>query len=211
MREYWIPMIAFGALTFVEGYVSPAHYPLAYVVKAVIVTTTLLLCREPLREIAFAPNVIVPSILVGAVVFVAWVGLDRVLHYPRIGERAAFDPSSLRGTVWWPVFLSVRLWGLIAMVPVMEEIFWRSFLLRYLTNYDFRKIPVGTFSAFALGIMVVASAVSHPEWLAAVIASVAYALWLRQTRNLFAAIVAHATTNAALGVYVLVTGEWHYW
>src|SRR6185295_3609801 len=123
MRDYWIPMILFGALTLEEAYVSPEWYPAAYLIKAVIVTTALLMCREPLREISFATNVIVPSVLVGLAVFVAWVGLDRVLHYPRFGTRSGFDPTSLQGTLWWPVFLSVRLYGLVLMVPVMEEIF----------------------------------------------------------------------------------------
>jgi membrane protease YdiL (CAAX protease family) len=59
--------------------------------------------------------------------------------------------------------------------------------------------------------MVAASALSHPEWLVAVIASLAYGLWIRRTRSLFGAIVAHATTNGALGAYVLATGEWQYW
>jgi CAAX prenyl protease-like protein len=93
----------------------------------------------------------------------------------------------------------------------MEEIFWRSFLLRYLTQHDFRKLAVGTFSAMALWVMVAGSALAHPEWLVAAIASLAYAFWLRRTRSLFASIVAHATTNAALGAYVLTTGAWQYW
>jgi CAAX prenyl protease-like protein len=97
------------------------------------------------------------------------------------------------------------------MVPVMEEIFWRSFMLRYLTQLDFRRVAVGTFSASALWVTVGGSALSHPEWLVAAIAALAYSLWLRRTRSLFASIVAHATTNAALGVYVLTTGSWQYW
>jgi CAAX prenyl protease-like protein len=97
------------------------------------------------------------------------------------------------------------------MVPVMEEIFWRSFMLRYLTQVDFRRLAVGTFSASALWVTVAGSAVSHPEWLVAAIAGLLYALWLRRTASLFASIVAHATTNAALGAYVLTTGSWQYW
>jgi CAAX prenyl protease-like protein len=93
----------------------------------------------------------------------------------------------------------------------MEEIFWRSFLLRYLTNPDFQRLKVGTFSASALWVMVAASALAHPEWLVAAAASLAYAFWLRRTGSLFGVIVAHATTNAALGGYVLVTGDWQYW
>jgi CAAX prenyl protease-like protein len=83
--------------------------------------------------------------------------------------------------------------------------------LRFLTHQDFTKLPVGTFSASALWLMVGASAVAHPEWLASVVASLVYALWLRRSGSLFAAIVSHATTNAALGGYMLVTRQWQYW
>ena len=211
MRDYWIPMVVFGALTMGEGYVSAEWYPAAYIAKAVIVTTTLLVFRTPLKEIRVDASVILPSVLVGAVVFVAWVGLDHLVDYPRLGARTGFDPNTLHGSAWWHPFLAARLFGLVLMVPVMEEIFWRSFLLRYFTRQDFQALPMGTFSALSLWLMVGASALAHPEWLAAVVASLAYALWLRRSRSLFAAIVAHATTNAALGGYVLVTREWHYW
>jgi CAAX prenyl protease-like protein len=210
-RDYWIPMIAFGALTVGESFVSAEWYPAAYIAKAVIVTTILLFCREPLREITFDLRVILPSMLIGLLVFVVWVGLDVVIDYPRLGGRVGFDPYQLLGTSWWPAFTLVRLYGLVLMVPVMEEIFWRSFLLRYLTQHDFRNVPIGTFSAMALWVMVAASAVAHPEWLAAVVAGLAYALWLRRSRSLFGAIVAHVTTNAALGSYVLATRQWQYW
>jgi hypothetical protein len=142
---------------------------------------------------------------------VLWVGIDRGVPYQHLGSRTAFDPSPLRGSTGWIAFLAVRFYGLVLMVPVIEEIFWRSFFLRYLTQLDFRRLPLGTFSASALWLMVGGSALSHPEWLVAAIASLAYALWLRRTRSLFASIVAHATTNAALGVYVLATGSWQYW
>jgi uncharacterized protein len=211
MRDYWIPMIVFGALTAGETLVAPRWFPAAYILKAVIVTTTLLVCRTPLREIRFDSRVILPSVAIGILVFGAWIGLDSIVDYPRLGVRGAFDPTALHGSAWWPAFILVRLFGLVLMVPVMEEIFWRSFLLRYLTRYDFRSLPVGTFSAFALWVMVAASAMAHPEWLAAVVASLAYAMWLKRSRSLFAAIVAHATTNAALGGFVLATGEWRYW
>jgi CAAX prenyl protease-like protein len=201
MRDYWIPMIVFGAMTMGEAYVPPEWFPGAYIAKAVIVTITLLVFRSPLGEITFNARVVLPSVVIGLLVFAAWVGVDRIIDYPRLGTRTGFNPEQLHGSAWWPAFLAVRLYGLVLMVPVMEEIFWRSFLLRYLTRADFHEIPVGTFSATALWVMVAASAVAHPE----------YALWLRRSRSLFGVIVAHATTNAALGGYVLATREWHYW
>jgi uncharacterized protein len=206
-----VPIVLFGALTMAESYLPVAWFPVAYIAKAVAVTMALVALRGPLAEIRPNMRVVLPSVVIGLVVFGLWVGVDRLVPYPHLGERTAFDPAPLRESGWWTVFLAVRLYGLVMMVPVMEEIFWRSFLLRYLTDTDFRRLPVGTFSASALWIMVAASAIAHPEWLVAVIASLAYAFWLRRSMSLFGAIVAHGVTNAALGVYVLTTGEYRYW
>lgn len=204
-------MVAFGVLTLGESYLPPPWFPAAYIFKALVVTVCLFVWRAPLAEIRLDARVVLPSVLLGLVVFVLWVGVDQLVPYPHLGTRTAFDPTPLQESGWWPVFLAVRLYGLVLMVPVMEEIFWRSFLVRFLTQSDFRKLPVGTFSSSALWIMVAASAFAHPEWLVAVIASLAYGLWIKRSRSLFGAIVAHATTNGALGAYVLATREWQYW
>jgi CAAX prenyl protease-like protein len=209
--DYWLPMVLFGALTLAESYLDPAWFPIAYIVKAVLVTAALVRLRRPYSDLKNDRRVILPSVAIGLLVFALWVWIDKVVPYPHFGSRSAFDPTPLQGSAWWPAFLAVRLYGLALMVPVMEEIFWRSFLLRYLTRTDFESLPVGTFSAFALLVMLAASAVAHPEWLVAVLASLAYAVWLRRSRSLFGAILAHSTTNAALGAYVLRTGEWQYW
>lgn len=204
-------MFVFAIFTVADSEVSHDWFPAVYIVKAIAVTAALLVWRGPLREIQFDRKVIVPSVALGLIVCALWIGIDRAIPYPHLGTRAAFDPTPLQGSVWGITFLVVRLYGLVLMVPVMEELFWRSFLLRYLTNPDFHRVPLGTFSALALWLMVAASALAHPEWLVAIVASLAYALWLRKTRSLFSAVVAHAATNAALGIYVLVTGNWQYW
>lgn len=209
--HYWIPIVVFGLMTAVDSSVSREWFPWAYAAKAAAVTAALFLWRAPLADIKFSTRVLLPSIVVGFIVFVLWIGVDKMVPYPHLGMRTGFDPNGLSDQSGWFFFLALRFYGLVLMVPVMEELFWRSFLLRYLTQHDFRSLPMGDFSAFALAVVTAVSAMAHPEWLVAVIASLAYALWLRRTRSLFAAIVAHATTNLALGIYVLRTGEWHYW
>lgn len=209
--QYWVPIIVFGLLTAVDSSVSRAWFPWAYAAKACCVTAALLIWRGPLADIRVTARVILPSVMLGLLVFAVWVGVDKAVPYPHLGTRSGFDPDGLRTSPAWILFLAVRFYGLVLMVPVMEELFWRSFLLRYLTRHDYQALPMGAFSGFALAVVTAASAISHPEWLVAAVASIAYAFWLRRTRSLFAAIVAHASTNLALGVYVLVTGEWHYW
>lgn len=211
IQPYVLPFVAFGVMTVLDHRVPPSLYPLTYTLKIVVVTAVLLACRRSLGDIRPTGRVVLPSMLVGFGVFVMWVGLDQLVPYPPLGSRVGFNPFALgTGHDAW-LFLFVRLYGLVVLVPVMEEIFWRSFLLRYLTSRAFRRLPIGTFSTSALLITMAASGVSHPEWLVAAVASLAYALWLRRTGSLYAVVVAHAATNAALGSYVLATGNWVYW
>jgi CAAX prenyl protease-like protein len=90
-------------------------------------------------------------------------------------------------------------------------LFWRAFLIRYLTNTDFTTVRTGQFSAMAFWLVAAFSGLVHPEWLVAVVASAAYSWLLRRTGSLFATVMAHAVTNAALGIYVLLSHDWQYW
>ncbi len=209
---YVIPMAAFIIFTVAEGYAPQSYYPWLYILKVCVVTLALIVCRATWRDIRPTSRVLLPAILVGLAVFAEWILLDKIIPYPHLGTRVGFDPFSAIGSpLERLLFISVRLFGLVIMVPVMEELFWRSFLLRYLTDPDFKKIPIGTFSWTAFAIVAVAFGISHTEWLVAVISACAYGLLLWKTKSLFACIVAHAVTNLALGIYILVTREWVYW
>lgn len=214
-RAWWAyggPFALFGVLTMVEGYLPIRAYPLAYLVKVCLVSAALLAGGAARRELVPSARVIIPAVVVGLAVFTLWVGLDRWIPYPHMGSRVAFDPfTALRDRRWAAAFIVVRFYGLVLMVPVMEELFMRSFLLRYFTNPRFREVPMGTYSAGAFGIVAALSAASHPEWLVAALAAAAYGLFLTATRSLFAVVLAHAATNLALGIYVVTTGEWRYW
>jgi CAAX protease family protein len=210
--SYGGPFLLFGVLTTIEGYV-PAHlYPVVYLVKVCAVTVSLVVAGVAARDLAPSSRFSGVSIVTGLAMFVAWVAIDKLVPYPHLGERAGFDPfTALSHTSWAAAFLVLRFYGLVLVVPVMEELFMRSFLLRYFTNAQFKEVPMGAFSRSAFWIVAALSALSHPEWVVAVIASCTYALLLNRTRSLFAAVVAHATTNAALGTYVVLTGDWQYW
>ena len=63
----------------------------------------------------------------------------------------------------------------------------------------------------ALLISVAFFAATHTEWLVAALTGLIYSLWVRYTRSVLAVVIAHAVTNAALGIYILKTGKWMYW
>lgn len=209
---YVAPMVAFMVLTTLEGSAPSAAYVWLYLFKIFIVTALLLSFRSPWKDIRPKVSVLIPAVLVGLAVFGEWILIDKSIAYPHLGDRTALNPFvTIESSTLLTVFLTVRFFGLVVVVPVMEELFWRSFLLRYLTNPDFTKLPMGTFSwgAFAIGAGMFG--LFHSEWLVAVICACAYALLLRQTRSLFACMIAHGVSNFALGIYVVLAQDWVYW
>lgn len=216
-RRPWLPYVAplatFLVLTSAEGYVPKAWYPIAYTVKIAVVAAVAWWYRAAWRDFRPRPSVavLVASIALGVLVTLAWVGLDP--YYPRWsaqGSRSSFDPTALP-TAGRFAFLAVRLIGLILVVPLIEELFWRSFLMRSIIDPDdFTRIPVGRVTPPAAAITSVAFAAVHPEWLPALLTGLAWAALLWRTRSLAACLVSHATANLVLGAYVLATGEWRF-
>lgn len=216
---YVLPMAAFMLITSLEGQVplrsgqiDAFWYPAAYAVKVLMVSVVAWSCRSAWRDLRPWPGLGVMAVSVGLGVLVAvmWVGLDP--YYPRfgfLGTRSAFDPGRMSDAGRWG-FLSVRFFGLVALVPLIEELFWRSFLIRYLIDPDFWKVPIGKVTPMAAGVTSVAFAAAHPEWLPAVLTGLLWAGLLWWSKSVSACFVSHSVANLGLGVYVLATGEWAY-
>ncbi len=216
----WVPYVApftlFLLMTTIEGRLPREAYPLAYSLKIVLVTVLLIALRRGIPEARPGGGGWALATALGLLLCLMWVWVTP--HTPPLkflgsGNREGFDPGRAFATQAGLLsFLTVRFFGLVMIVPLVEELFFRSFLLRVATNLDdFQAVPLGTFSAVALLINVLVFALSHPEWLAAAIFALALCLLLRYTKNLFACILAHGVTNLLLGVYVLHTGQWQYW
>ncbi len=145
---------------------------------------------------------------VGVLVYLAWVRMD--WSWATQGEVAGYNPFQAGGEVG-VVLAGIRLLGAAAVVPVMEELFWRSFLIRYVISARFETVPLGTFTLGSFLVTVVLFGLEHNLWLAGMLAGVAYTLLLYWTGRLWPCVLAHAVTNLALGIHVLVTGEWQWW
>jgi len=149
------------------------------------------------------------AVAVGLLVFALWISLDAA--WMQIGTAAGFDPRHAdSGAIDWPLAL-VRIAGAALVVPVMEELFWRSFLLRWLHSVDFLALAPARVGVKALAISVLLFGVEHNLWFAGVVAGLAYSLLYMRSGSLWATVVAHGVTNGALGIWVLATGNWHYW
>jgi uncharacterized protein len=145
----------------------------------------------------------------GLAVFVLWIALDHgwaVLET----QRRGFVPLDATGRVD-PWLYALRLAGFALVVPVAEELFWRSFLLRWIDRRRFLELDPrdASFKAFALCSVLFAA--EHSHWLAGLAAGMIYTGVYTKTGNLRAPIVSHAITNAALALWILATGRWAFW
>ena len=176
-----------------------------------LICGALLVCfwREyewrPPRKIFFA-------IAVGLVVFGLWIALQQFFHFPP--RLAGFDPqvfADQSGVYWAAIFF--RFLRLVIVVPLVEEIFWRGFLLRYFINEKFTEVPVGTFSWLSFVVVTLGFGFAHSpaDWIAALIAGALYNLVAYRTKNLESCVIAHALTNLLLGIWIMTTRQWGFW
>jgi CAAX prenyl protease-like protein len=138
-----------------------------------------------------------------------WLGMTSRLE--------GFDPSFFREhTFWYVSALAMRFARMVIIVPLVEELFWRGFLMRFIAGggqKPFQQVPFGTHTwpAFAITTLAVMLAHSTPDYLGAfVFGSLMYWLAVR-TKSLAACVFMHAVANLILGIYVLKTGEWGFW
>jgi CAAX prenyl protease-like protein len=155
-----------------------------------------------LRRIGFA-------FAAGVVVFLLWINLD--FEWAQVGKLPSFDPTHAdRPEIHWTL-VSFRVIGLAVVVPVMEELFWRSFLLRWLDRHDFLAQDPARVSLRATIICALLFASEHNLWVAGLLAGLIYNFVYMRGGNLWLPIVSHATTNAALAWWILATGHWEFW
>ncbi len=158
------------------------------------------------------------TIAMGIAVFVIWIMPD--LLWPHYRESIIFQnsltgkvtgsvPAALQSSMLVLVFRTLRA---AIIVPIVEELFWRGWMMRWIINPDFEKVALGAYAAGAFWITAALFASEHgPYWEVGLIAGIAYNWWMIRTRSLGDCIWAHAITNALLSAYVIMQGQWQYW
>lgn len=164
------------------------------------------------------------SVLVGGVVFVLWVLPESPWLKSGPGFQNLYMRFAVRGAAPVPGALSpyapeqcgwllsgIRLAGSAFVIAVAEEFFWRGFLMRWLRGHPFLNIMPRGLGWGVLLISAVVFGFEHSRWVAGIAAGVAYGFLYIRTGDLWAAVVAHVTTNYLLGLYVLATGAYVFW
>jgi uncharacterized protein len=145
----------------------------------------------------------------GAAVFGIWIVFDS--GWATFGDSGpGFTPLRADGSID-PMLAFLRLAGLAIVVPVMEELFWRSFLLRWIVRREFLLVDPRHVSLAAFAISSALFASEHSQWFAGLVAGMTYSWIYMRSGNLWVPIVSHATTNGLLGFWILATGNWQFW
>lgn len=152
------------------------------------------------------------GVAAGLLVLVIWISPQ--WFFGAEPRTEGFDPGTFTESpaLWWGT-VTLRFLRLVVVVPLLEEIFWRGFLLRYLIKEPFTKVPFGEFSWFSFAAVSVLFGMAHwgPDFIPAVITGVIYNLVAVKTKSLASCVIAHAVTNLGLGIYIMQTGQWGFW
>ncbi|GAA5163548.1 CAAX prenyl protease-related protein [Viridibacterium curvum] len=156
---------------------------------------------------SWQPQACAAGLLLGVLVFVLWIYLD--FAPLNLGVSVAVAPPMLDGVPDWR-WIALRLAGAALVVPVMEELFWRSFVMRWLESRHFLQVQPLAVSLRSLLVAALVFGLEHHLWFAGLLAGLVYA-WLYRRFGLWTAIFSHAVTNLSLGLWVWHSGQWQFW
>lgn len=195
------------------------YLPLANPAKELVRDTVLLLSIGAFsrRLLPTRAPYWVSSVGLGVAVFVLWIAPDALV--PGWRSHSVFQNgvtghigTSIPPLELTPLMLALRLGRASVLVPVIEELFWRGWLPRWLQDSRFSRVPLGQYTAFAFWATAVLFAAEHgPFWEVGLVCGIVYNWWMRRTRSLGDLMIVHAVTNLALSVYVIVTQRWMFW
>jgi CAAX prenyl protease-like protein len=209
------PFAVFIALLALQPY---AHLPtrVDLIARTILLSAALVFFSRHVVSFGLAKPLL--TVALGILVFVIWIGPDVLMpHYREhwlfrnslLGGFSVTVPEDLRRD---PLSLALRSFRAIILVPIIEELFWRAWLMRWLIDARFEKVRLGAYAAGSFWITAVLFASEHgPFWDVGLIAGVLYNWWMVRTKSLGDCIVAHAITNACLCAYVIAGGHWQYW
>ena len=158
------------------------------------------------------------SSCVGVLVFVLWIAPGELFpHYRdhwllQNAVTGSLQVSLSKDSLGNPWLLACRSIRAVLLVPIIEELFWRAWLMRWLISPRFQDVRLGAFDLSSFCLTAILFATEHgPFWDVGLMAGLVYNWWMVRTRSLGDCILAHAVTNSCLCGYVIATHRWEYW
>ncbi|HOW71613.1 MAG TPA: CAAX prenyl protease-related protein [Phycisphaerae bacterium] len=123
------------------------------------------------------------------------------------------DPRVDLTTAAWTSQAVLRITVATITVPVVEELFWRGFMLRTFINWQrFETVPLGTFTWLSFLGTALLSTVQHPaNWGVSILCWMAFNALFYWKKSLLFLMIVHGVTNLALYLYVITRHDWIFW
>jgi CAAX prenyl protease-like protein len=219
-----IPFVVFLVLTYAQGWFGENGRYWIYLAKSLVGAWMLWQLRDVITEMKWAWSW--EALIIGVLVFVMWIGLDP--YYPgqdELWHRLGLgkDPAEKPVELWNPIaaygagsvlawfFIVVRIAGSSVVVPLLEEVFYRSLLYRYLISPEFQRVPLNRWHPVSLGITAIIFGFTHQQWLVGILCGIAYQWLVLRKNRIGDAMTAHAITNLLLGIWVVARNDWKFW
>ena len=219
----WYPSFA-GAQQNADGVVSlDTKIYMAMLVAQIVIASVLLLWFRKIYLQHFPLKFSPLGVLVGVVGIFVWVGLchleieKQAMELISLGNTSAMRPSfnpflHLPTGTWQIAFLVPRFVVLAMIVPIIEELFLRGWVVRFVHDPDWEPVRLQGLSWAAIIAPTVYGVATHPgEALAAIGWFSLVTLLMLKTGNVWDCVVAHAVTNLLLGIYVIWFAQWQLW
>lgn len=212
---YVLPFACFYLFLAIQKYV-PVNPVIEYPLRCVLLLAILIIFSRGVIDLHSSHRI--ETVVMGVAVFVIWIGPD--VLFPAYRQHWLFQNwltgqisnTIPEGVLLSPVVLWSRIFRAVVLVPIIEELFWRAWLMRWLISSRFEKIALGAYQPAAFAIVALLFAAEHgPYWDVGLVTGVIYNWWMVRTRSLGDCILAHAITNACLCGYVVATHHWEYW
>ncbi|WP_164981639.1 exosortase E/protease, VPEID-CTERM system [Silvibacterium dinghuense] len=203
---YLVPFLAILAASFLSRSAS-GYFEWLYPLRFLAAIIALWLFRTEYRKLRWSFGWLAP--LAGTGIFLLWIAPEFWSH-PDVGrlgsDLAALSPSA-RST--WIAF---RAAAAIVTVPIAEELAFRGYLARRLMRREFEQISFSKLTPLAILLSSAIFGILHgSHWLAGILAGLAFAGAARWRGRIGDAVVAHATSNLLLTLWVLLRHDWSQW
>ncbi len=213
----WVAPFAIFMLLLVVMPRLPIAQPWESVLRVLLLTATLWFFSRRIIADMRVQHVI-GSTALGVAVFALWIAPDVLVSGWR--DHWLFQ-NSVTGRLTTtippdafadPLVATLRFARAALLVPLLEELFWRGWLPRWLVNPDWQRVQLGTYTVLAfVGTAVLFASEHGPYWEVGLLCGLIFNWWMWRTRSLGDLVLTHAVTNACLSAYVLWSGKYEYW
>ena len=189
MKYYLIPFVLYLVITPLANYLLKNPF-LSYTLSTLVVGILLIFFWKHYK-LKFRFDIM--AIITGILIFLFWVLLEG--KYPLLFKTQVFITANT-------LQLIIRVIGFIIITSLVEELFTRGFLIRYLVSQNWRKVPIGKFTWLSFIITVLFFGLSHSEWLQGLVAGILLNLLYYRSKSVGSCIVAHGIANLLLIILI---------